>query len=275
MKLLYGKKIADKILIDLKKEIKSRRLKLKLAVVLVGNDSASGLYVGKKKEACKKIGIGFGLYKFPEKISPKDLEIEVKKIIENPENSGVIIQLPLPSGLDTKKFLNLIPEQKDADVLSESGFEKFSHGKLKIAPPTVGAVSAILENYKITLKGKYAVIVGAGRLVGKPLAAWMTLKKINFSILDKTTEDLSFFTKKADILISGVGKAGLIKADMVKEGAVVIDVGTAKKNAKTAGDVDFKPVSKKAGFITPVPGGVGPLTVACLLDNLINISTKK
>jgi len=273
-KILDGKKLSESILNSLKKEIKKRRLKLRLAVVLAGNNPASKIYIRKKAEACRKIGIGFKLYIFRERIGERDLKKEIGKIARDPGISGIIIQLPLPFS-DPKKIqdiLNTVPPEKDADVLSENNFEKFSKGRLKIMPPTVGAVVALLRKYGISLKGKYVVIVGAGRLVGKPLAIWMALQKANFSILDKNTEDLSCFTKKADILISGVGKPDLIKGEMVREGAVVIDVGISKKNGKTLGDVNFKSVSKKASFITPIIGGVGPMTVACLIENLIKLN---
>jgi methylenetetrahydrofolate dehydrogenase (NADP+) / methenyltetrahydrofolate cyclohydrolase len=263
MILLNGRKIADRILGDLKKEVKSRQLKIKLAVIWVGDDKSSGIYIREKKEAAKKIGAGFELYHFKENISSADLKKEIMKIVKNTENSGIIIQLPLPQGKEAKKFLNLIPGKKDIDVLSEASFEKFAKGKLEIMPPTICGVANLLKEYRIPLKGKNVVIVGAGRLVGKPLAAWMRMQKIEFAVLDKSTEDLTYFTKKADVLISGVGKKNLIKGGMVREGAVVIDVG---------GDVDFKAVSKTAGFITPVFGGVGPLTVACLLLNLVKIN---
>ena len=235
-------------------------------MIWVGNDRASGVYIGKKKTAAKKIGVDFELYRFPEKISQKELEEGIKKIVKNQENSGIIIQLPLPEKIDTGRILNLIPLQKDIDVLSENSFDKFAQGKSKVVPPTIGAISNILKEYKISLRGKYMVIVGAGRLVGKPLAAWMAQKNGKFSIIDKNTEDLSYFTKKADIVITGVGESNLIKGDMVRKGSAVIDVG---------GDVDFKSVSGEAGFLTPVLGGVGPLTVACLLDNLVKLSPKK
>ena len=263
MILLNGQKLADGILDDLKKEIKTRQLKLKLAVVLVGQDPSSKIYIKKKEEAARKIGLDFGLHHFKENIKQKELGKEVAKIGKDKKNSGMIIQLPLPGSMDAKKILDLIPAQKDVDVLSEKNFEKFSAGKLKILPPTIGAIAAILKEYRISLKGRYVVIVGAGRLVGKPLAAWLRLQKANFSILDKNTEDLSYFTKKADILISGVGRADLIRGDMVRQGSTVIDVG---------GDVNFSDVSGKTSCITPVFGGVGPLTVAYLLYNLVKIN---
>ncbi|MFH1401951.1 MAG: bifunctional 5,10-methylenetetrahydrofolate dehydrogenase/5,10-methenyltetrahydrofolate cyclohydrolase [Parcubacteria group bacterium] len=265
MIILDGKKLSETILEKLKKEIKNRRLKLKLVVVLVGKDRASRIYVKKKELACKKIGVGFELYRFNSGIKDNQLEKKVKKMAEDSENSGIVIQLPLPRKMNSEKVLNIIPGKKDVDVLSKNSFEKFAKSKLSILPPTVAAVFYFFNNYGIKLKEKYVVIVGAGRLVGKPLAAWLRLQKVNFSILDKNTEDLSYFTQKADILITGVGKPDLIKGDMVKIGAIVIDVG---------GDVDFKSVSKKAAYITPTIGGVGPMTVACLLENLVKLNSK-
>lgn len=275
MVLLNGQRLADRILGKLKKEIKIRQLKLKLAVVLVGNDAASLTFIRKKHAAAKKIGVGFSLYRFKDGVSMSQLKKEVANIVLDPENSGVVVQLPLPKNIDTQKILDIVPGKKDADVLSIDSFERFSQGKSSIFPPTVGAISYLLKEYKISIKRKYVVVVGSGQLVGKPLAAWLKLHGANFSILDKSTEDISAFTKKANILISGVGKANLIKGNMVSDGAIVLDAGTIKKNGKTVGDVDFKSVSKKAGYITPVVGGVGPMTVACLLENLVKLAIKK
>ena len=275
MVILDGKKLSEDILNNLKKEIKSRQLKLKLAVVLAGKDRASRIHVIKKELACKKIGVDFKLYRFTSGIGTGRLEKEVKSIAEDPKNSGIVIQLPLPKNIDSEKVLNIIPGEKDVDVLSEKSFEKFERGKSLIFPPTAKATCYLLKKYKINIRGKYVVVVGAGRLVGKPLAAWLKLRGANFSVLDKSTEDISAFTKKADILISGVGKANLIKGDMVKDGAIVIDVGSSIENGRAVGDIEFKTVSKKAGYITPVPGGVGPMTVACLLENLIKMAIKK
>ncbi|MFH1894651.1 MAG: bifunctional 5,10-methylenetetrahydrofolate dehydrogenase/5,10-methenyltetrahydrofolate cyclohydrolase [Patescibacteria group bacterium] len=269
---LDGKKLSGKILNNLKKEIKRRQLKLKLAVVLVGSDSASLSFIKKKQAAAKRISVGFSLYRFGESIAPGRLKEEVKKIVKNSDNSGVVIQLPLPENINTKEILNIVCERKDADVLSEKSFKKFASGRSFVSPPTVGAILYLLKEYKIRLKGKYVVLVGAGRLVGKPLAAWLKLQGVKFSMLDKSTQDISLFTKKADIIISGVGKSNLIKKDMVSDGVIVFDAGTTKKNGKTVGDVDFGSVSKKASYITPVVGGVGPMTVACLLENLVKIN---
>ncbi|PJE68879.1 bifunctional methylenetetrahydrofolate dehydrogenase/methenyltetrahydrofolate cyclohydrolase [Candidatus Shapirobacteria bacterium CG10_big_fil_rev_8_21_14_0_10_38_14] len=284
MKLLDGKKLAEKILNNLKKKIKKKKLKLTLAVVLVGENPISEIFINQKKIACEKIGIIFRLFKFPPEIGFLALKKEIEKIVKKPAVSGVVIQLPLPSQILRRKtlegepkkffpeeFLNLIPEEKDIDVLSEKSLGKFYQGVLPILPPTVSGIFRLFKNYQIKVRGKNVVIVGAGRLVGFPLAIQLLREKATVSVLNEFTKDTPFFTKKADILISGVGKPNLIKREMIKRGAVVIDAGTSLWKGKLVGDVDFKSVSKKASYITPVPGGVGPMTVACLIENLTKI----
>jgi len=295
-KILNGKELSEKILANLKKEVKKSKLKLRLAVIQVGENSVSQVFINQKKKACEKTGINFKLFKFPAKISVLEFKKEIEKVIKSPVNSGVIIQLPLPRttfqekslteratqkvvrGLPKKflaeEFLNLIPEEKDVDVLSEKSLGKFYQGTLKILPPTVNGILYLLKSYKIGSIGKNVVIVGAGRLVGFPLATQLLKEKATLSVLNEWTRDASSFTKKADILISGVGKPNLIKGNVVKKGGVVIDAGTSMKKGKLIGDVDFKSVSEKASYITPVPGGVGPLTVACLLENLVKLNTR-
>jgi len=275
MILLNGKKLSEKILVNLKKEIKKSNLKLKLAVVQVGKNSISQIFINQKKKAGEIIGADFKLFKFSAKISISELKKEIKKIAKNPSNSGIVVQLPLPKKFLPEEFLNLIPEEKDVDVLSEKSLGKFYQGTLKILPPTVKGILHLLKKYKIELKGKNVVVIGAGRLVGFPLAIQLLKEKATLSVLNEFTKEAPSFIKKADILISGVGKPNLIRGDMVKKGIVIIDAGSAIKKRKLVGDVDFKSVSKKANYITPVPGGVGPMTVACLLENLIRICKKK
>lgn len=274
MKLLDGKKLAEKILENLKKEIKNRHLKLRLAVIQVGDNPVSQIFINQKKKACEKTGINFYLSNLPVKINVSELKKEIDKIVRDSANSGVIIQLPLPEKFIPEEFLNIIPEEKDIDVLSEKSLGKFYQGTLKILPPTANGILQLLKNYKIGLKGKNVVIVGAGRLVGFPLATQLLKEKATLSVLNEFTKDASSFIKKADILISGVGKPKLIQGNMVKNGVVAIDAGTSMKNGRLMGDIDFESVSKKASYITPVPGGVGPLTVACLLENLVKLSKK-
>jgi len=274
MEILNGKKISERIIANLEKEIKKSNRKLRLAIIQVGENPVSQIFINQKRKACQETGINFELFKFPAKIGKSELKREIEKIVINPENSGIIIQLPLPKKFVPEEFLNLIPEEKDIDVLSEKSLGKFYQGTLKILPPTVKGILYLLKNYKINLKGKNIVILGAGRLVGFPLAIQLLKEKATLSVLNEFTKDTLSFTKKADILISGVGKPNLIKSKMVKKGAVIIDAGTSMKKGKLVGDVDFEEVSKKANYITPVPGGVGPLTVACLLENLVKLNKR-
>ena len=271
MKILDGEKLAGRILNNLKKEVKNRRLKLKLAVILVGEDFASKIFIKQKQKAAKKVGVGFELFRF-RKIAQEQLKEGIRKIARDHSISGIVIQLPLPRHIDTRDILNAVPLKKDTDMLSELNFRNFASGKSDILSPTVGAVNELLKNYKIKLKSKKIVIIGRGRLVGKPLAAWFKKKKNNFTIIDGKTKNKDYSIKKSDILISGVGKPNLIKGDMVKNGVVVIDFGGGKLKGRVVGDAEFKSVSKKASYITPVPGGVGPLTVACLLENLVKLN---
>ncbi|MDI6591821.1 MAG: bifunctional 5,10-methylenetetrahydrofolate dehydrogenase/5,10-methenyltetrahydrofolate cyclohydrolase [Patescibacteria group bacterium] len=272
VKILDGKKLSEKILKKIKEEIKNRCLKLSLAVIQVGENKVSEIFINQKKKACEKTGIDFNLFKFPAGVGPPQLKKEIERICQNLENSGLIIQLPLPKKFSTDEFLNLIPAEKDIDVLSEKSLGKFYQGKLKILPPIVAGILELLRSYKIKLKGKNVVLLGAGRLVGLPLAVQLIREKATVSVLNEFTKQPDDFTKKADILISGVGKPGLVKGNMVKKGVIVIDAGTSRIKGKLVGDVDFKSVLKKASYITPVPGGVGPLTVACLLENLVKLN---
>lgn len=274
MKILDGRKLAEKILEKLKREISNRRFKLRLAVILVGNGQISRIFIHGIEKDSQIAGIDFKLYKFSVKITSQKLKKEIGKIVKNKQNSGVVIQLPLPRKFLSEEFLNLIPERKDVNVLSEKSLGKFYQGTLKILPPTVEGILELLKNYSIKLKGKDIVIVGVGRLVGFPLATQLLKEKATVSVLNEFTKDTPSFIKKADILISGTGRPNLIKGDMIKKGAVIIDAGTSIKNGKLVGDIDFRSVSKKASFLTPVPGGVGPLTVASLLKNLVKLAEK-
>ena len=289
MTILDGKKISEEILSDLKREIKAKRLKLTLAVIQVGGDSVSRVFVEQKKKACEKIGVNLELFKFPAKIKNSEFKKEIKKIITDPVNSGVIIQLPVPKKFQPEEeFTNLIPEEKDVDVLSEKGFMKFFRGTSPILPPVVGGIDFLLKKYGIKLRGKNVVIMGAGKLTGMPSAIWALQKEGTVSVVTASTQKPSYFTEKADILISGAGKPGLIKGNMVKKEVVVVDCGTnlprsvllkagllrGKIGKKMKGDVDFKTVARKASYITPVPGGMGPMTVAMVLWNLIKMNKK-
>ena len=266
-KILQGEEIAKRILEDLKKSVAGRPLKL--AVVQVGENAASGIYIRKKEEAAEQLGIDFELHKLPHDILQAEIKSRVEAIGKDKTVSGMIVQLPLPKHLNQQEVLDVIPIEKDVDVLSSASFGLFVLGKSQMLPPTVGAVSLLLKEIGKELKGKKVAIVGAGRLVGLPLSIWCMREKATVTVANEYTRDISSITKKADVLISGVGKKGLIKGSMVKKGAVVVDAGTSVEAGVAKGDIDFESVVKKASFVTPVPGGVGPLTVACLFRNVV------
>ena len=270
--ILDGKKIADEIFVNLQKTISKNQLKLKLAVVLVGDNPVSKIYVKEKEKACQNIGINFELFVFPLDISETNLKERIEAIAENPQNSGVVIQLPLPKSFNTQEILNLVPQEKDTDVLSDNSRQSFAESETEIFPPVVGAVKKLLDQYSISLKNKKVVLIGAGRLVGEPLSVWLNSQKIDYTIVNTKTENVAAITQKADVIISGVGKPKLISGEMVKQGIIAIDAGTSCEGCKSSGDFDFETVAEKASYITPVPGGVGPLTVATLLENLVKLN---
>ena len=281
--ILSGESLARRVLENLKKK---RRKNLCLAVIQVGDNRVSLKYITEKEKAAEDLGIGFRLMLYPLTVSQATLVKAIKKTGRDKKVSGMIVQLPLPKHLDTQPILDAIPERKDVDVLSSSSFAKFTLGIFPVLPPTVAAISILLKKTKKKLEGAKVAVVGAGRLVGLPVSVWLAQQGAVVSLIQKGTRNAPQIIKKADIVISGVGKAGLITGKVVKKGAVVIDAGTSVESgpstrsarsgrqASLVGDVDFESVSKKASFITPVPGGVGPLTVACLFQNLVTLWTR-
>lgn len=269
--ILNGKELSKKILSDLRKRLLNRKIKPVLSIILVGTNQESVLYTDIKKKKGIEIGIDVNIYSYPEDISQDKLISSINEL--NKSSDGLIVQLPLPIHLDQKKVLNAIDPSKDVDGLTAFNNGKLVIGDEKLVPATPKGIIRLLEEYKIGVKGKNVVIVNHSNILGKPLAAMMLNRNATVTICHKFTRDLSGFTEKADLLITGVGQPKLITKDMIKKGAVIIDVGITKKGKNVFGDVDFNEVEKKASFITPVPGGVGPMTVAMLLENLVEISS--
>jgi len=273
MTILDGKKLSQKIKEEVKIEaqnLKEKGITPGLAVILVGNDPASQVYVGMKAKACKESGIYSVVHEFPETISEKELLETIQMINKNPNIHGLLIQLPLPKHIDTTKVLEAVDPAKDVD-----GFHPYNVGRLvagldSFAPCTPLGVMELFKEYNIDVKGLDACVVGASNIVGKPMQALLLNEFATVDICHIYTKNLAEHTKRADIVIVGVGKINLITADMVKDGAIVVDIGINKtEDGKLVGDVDFENVSKKASYITPVPGGVGPMTIAMLLKNTI------
>jgi methylenetetrahydrofolate dehydrogenase (NADP+)/methenyltetrahydrofolate cyclohydrolase len=273
MTILDGKKLSEKIKENLKNEVnelKQKGIIPGLAVILVGDDPASQTYVKMKKNACQKVGIYSVVHEFPASITEKELLSTIKMINENPNIHGLLIQLPLPKHIDTTKVLEAVDPSKDVD-----GFHPYNMGRLvegldTFAPCTPLGVMEIFEEYNIDLKGKDVCVVGASNIVGKPMWALLLNAWATVDICHIETKNLAAHTKRADIVIVGVGKPNLITADMVKDDVIVIDIGINRlDDGRLVGDVDFENVSKKASYITPVPGGVGPMTIAMLLKNTV------
>lgn len=278
MKILDGQKLADKILNQIKKQVSLRKKKPVLAMVLVGNDPASKIYVGRKKIFCEKAGIGSQVFTLSAKTSEKDILSIIGNLNNNKNITAIIVQLPLPKHIDKNNIIESIDPRKDADCLHPLNFGKFTQEGEKysvVAPATPLGIIKLLEEYKIPIAGKHAVVIGRSNIVGKPVAQMLLARNATVTICHSRTKNLKNYTKQADILVVAVGKMHLIKADMVQKGVVVVDVGVNRaENKKIHGDVDFASVSKKASFITPVPGGVGPMTIAMLLWNTVKLAKK-
>jgi len=270
--LIDGRKIAEEIKEKLRNDIKTGGRKLKLAIIQVGDNEVSKKFIERKVKFAKEIGIETEVYNLPAGISTGELCKKLAEICRE-KNNGVILQLPLPAHIDTQRALDSIIPEKDVDVLSSRAFGNFTTGRSNVLPPLVGVIKTIFEKYEVESAGKNIVVIGRGILVGKPIANWLIGEGATVSILNSKTKDISGFTKKADIIISGTGKPNLIKPDIVKEGIIAIDGGTAMEDGKLKGDFD-PAVAGKAHLFTPVPGGVGPITVAMLLKNLVELSRK-
>ena len=269
-KIIDGKKIRDEILEDLKKQVKQYMIKPCLAVIQIGDDEASNTYIKAKEKACNNIGIYFKHIKFPETV--KEIEV-INKILELNNDEyvhGILLQLPLPEGFNQDKLINYIARNKDVDGLTDINIGKIFNNKPGLVSCTPQGIMKLLEEEKVDVEGKNVVIVGRSNLVGKPLLGLMLNKNATVTICHSKTENLKKHTKNADILIVAVGKPGFITEDMVKDGAVVIDVGISRVDSHVLGDVDFENVSHKCSYITPVPGGVGPMTIAMVIDNLLD-----
>jgi len=278
MVILDGKALANKIKAQTKIEID--QLKFKgiipgLAVILVGNNPASQVYVNMKTKACEEVGIYSINHRMPEEVNEKDLLYVIDMLNKNPLVNAILVQLPLPSKINEEKVIEAIDPKKDVDGFHPYNMGKLLRGQPFIFPCTPYGIMKLFEEYKIELKAKDVCVIGAGNITGKPMSYMLLNENATVQICHIYTKNLKEKTKTADIIISATGKAHLIKADMVKEGAIVVDVGIAKVNDKIVGDVDFENVSKIASYITPVPGGVGPMTIAMLISNTVFLSKQQ
>lgn len=276
MKIIDGKALAARVRARLKEQIEKSGKEVGLAVVLVGGDPASRIYVRNKEKACAEVGIRSYTYELPENVTQTELEGLLSALGGDARVHGILLQLPLPPGLDAKAALGRIPERKDVDGFSAGNLGKLVLGEAPIAACTPLGVMKLLESEGISPAGKHAVILGRSETVGKPLALLLLNADATVTVCHSKTNRLKEICRQADILVSAVGRPKFVTADMVKEGAVVIDVGINRdENGKLCGDVDFAGAAEKASFITPVPGGVGPMTVAMLLCNTFAAATEE
>ncbi len=272
--LLDGQALAYHIEKDLKNKIQiistQTHKRPKLAVILVGKDPASITYVNMKIKACQRVGMDFDLKTLQEDITEAELLSLIKDYNTDQNISGVLVQLPLPRHIDTKMVLEAIDPSKDVDGFHPLNIGKLCTQKESFLPATPMGVMRLLKHYHIEIKGKDVAIIGASNIIGKPLSMLMLNAGASVSVCHILTKDISFYTQNADIVCVGVGKPDLIKASMLKKGAVVVDIGINHLNdGRIVGDVDFTNVQKVAGFITPVPKGVGPMTIVSLLENTL------
>ena len=275
MQLIDGKSLSKKVQEYVKSEVEILKTKKNmvpgLAVIIVGDDPASHAYVGMKEKACKNVGFYSIAHKMPDTITQEEIINIITMMNNNPHIHGILVQLPLPSHINTDKLLEVIDPTKDVD-----GFHAYNVGRMvsnldSFVACTPLGVMRMFEEYKIELEGKNVVVVGASNIVGKPMASLLINKNATVTVTHIYTKDLASYTRNADIVIVGVGVPNLIKKDMVKEGVIVIDIGMNRlEDGSLTGDVDFENVSPKCSYITPVPGGVGPMTIAMLLENTLH-----
>lgn len=271
-KIIDGKKLAKAIREDIKEEISKLSFRPIFCDVLVGDDPASVQYVQMKGARAEEVGVAFHKANFPATIQTADLITELKNLNKIENMCGIIIQLPLPEHIDRQAVLDAIDPVLDVDCLGSVASEKFYRGENEIGFPTALACMAIIDSLNLDLTNKAIVVQGQGLLVGKPVAALLKFRGLTPIIVTSKTENKEKILKEADIIISGIGKGKYVTGNMIKEGAVIIDAGTSESNGGIVGDVDLESVKGIAGFVSPVPGGVGPVTVAMLLNNVLTVA---
>lgn len=277
-KVLDGKTFANLLGQNLKekvKKLKDEGITPHFCVINIGDDPASKIYVRTKKRRAEKMGIIQDIYQMPADTKQEEAIALIDKLNADPAINGLMVQLPAPKQIDTDALIERIDPNKDADGLTPANIGHLWMDKHFVEPATAEGIIALLKHYEISLEGKNVVIIGRSNIVGKPLAALMLEQNATVTIAHSRTKNLGEITKKADVLVSATGQAFLVKADMVKDGAVVVDVGMNHVDGKLVGDVDFDNVKEKASYITPVPGGVGPLTVQFLMEAVVKLTRRQ
>ena len=271
--ILDGKTLSEKLLNNIKEEITQNNYKPSLAVIIVGQDPASQIYVKRKNETAQLLGINSQLLSFPETITQSELETEIKKLAEDKNTHAILVQLPLPKHIDTQRIIEAIPPQKDVDGFHPYNLGRLFSGNTPCATAcTPKGIMTLLKEYNIDVTGKNVVIVGRSTIVGKPLASLFINSNATVTICHSKTKNLKEICKTADILVSAIGKPKFFNKEFVKNNAIVIDVGINRNtDNKLVGDIDFEDVKDETSYITPVPKGVGPMTIATLMQNTLDL----
>ncbi len=274
MTIMNGKEYRDELLEEYKNIIDKEKLQIRLDIILVGDDPASEVYVKNKLKAAEAVGINAVAHRLPSNSTTEKVISLIEKLNNDPVTTGIILQSPTPDSVDFDACASLIVPEKDVDGFTALNIDRLYHNDESLIPCTVKGIIRLLNHYGVDLEGKDVVIVGRGDIVGKPLALALTNRNATVTLCHSHTKDLGSHTKNADILISAVGKKDLIKEDMVKDGFIGVDVGILRVDGKLYGDFAFEEVAPHASLITPVPGGIGPMTVAMIMDNLITTKRK-
>ena len=269
-----SKKVRERISRDTEAFFKKNGIRPGLAVILVGDDPASAIYVRNKKKACEEVGFVSREYRLPADTAEEELLALIDRLNEDSEIHGILVQLPVPPQIDDKKVIARILPSKDVDAFSFENVGRIMTGEFDFVPCTPAGIMELLAEYGIDPNGKRAVVIGRSNIVGKPMAMLLLHKNATVTVCHSRTRGLAEICREADILVAAVGKAHFVTADMVKPGAVVIDVGMNRDENGLCGDVDFASVEPKASYITPVPGGVGPMTITLLLQNTLTAAEK-
>ena len=273
--IINGKEISAAIREEIKAGVQGMSVRPGLAVVLVGDDPASAVYVRNKSKACAEVGIYSEVYRLPEETGREQLLGLIEQLNQSPLIHGILVQLPLPKHLDPEEVIMAIDPAKDVDAFHPVNVGKIMIGNYDFLPCTPAGVMELLHRSGIEVSGKECVVIGRSNIVGKPQAMLLLHENATVTVCHSKTRNLPSVCRRADILVSAVGKPKFVAADMVKDGAVIIDVGMNRdENGKLCGDVDFEPVSEKASYITPVPGGVGPMTITMLLKNTVTAAKR-
>ena len=275
MILIDGKKLSQEILTQTKTEIEKLSFQPVFCDILVGDNKVSLQYVNMKAQKATSVGILFHRANFPESINTEELVKEIKNLNQIPNMCGIILQLPLPSHIDAQTALDAVDPKLDVDCLGSIRGEKFYSGDTEIGFPTALACMELLNSLNLDLKDKKIVVLGQGNLVGRPVTTLFNFLKIFPTVIRSQTEGKEVLIKEADIIISGIGKGKYITGDMIKKGAILIDAGTSESGSGIVGDVDLESVKDVASYVSPVPGGVGPMTVAMLLKNVLTVAKHK